>query len=39
MSRLFGGGWVVTCDDAGTEYGDGWILVAARWPGYGPAEK
>jgi cytosine/adenosine deaminase-related metal-dependent hydrolase len=27
MSRLFGGGWIVTCDDAGTEHADGWILV------------
>ena len=27
MSRLFGGGWIVTCDDAGTEYDDGWLLV------------
>jgi cytosine/adenosine deaminase-related metal-dependent hydrolase len=27
MSRLFGGGWIVTCDDAGTEYENGWILV------------
>ncbi len=26
MSRLFGGGWIVTCDDAATELSSGWIL-------------
>jgi 8-oxoguanine deaminase len=27
MSRLFGDGWIVTCDDAGTEHADGWVLI------------
>jgi cytosine/adenosine deaminase-related metal-dependent hydrolase len=27
MSRLYAGGWVVTCDDAGTEHPSGWVLV------------
>ena len=27
MSVLYGGGWIVTCDDAGTEYPSGWVLV------------
>ncbi len=27
MRRLFAGGWIVTCDDAGTEHADGWVLV------------
>ena len=27
MSRLFADGWVVTCDDAGTEHVSGWVLV------------
>ncbi len=27
MKRLFAGGWVVTCDDAGTEHPSGWVLV------------
>ena len=27
VRRLFAGGWIVTCDDAGTEYADGWVLV------------
>jgi cytosine/adenosine deaminase-related metal-dependent hydrolase len=27
VSRLFAGGWIVTCDDAGSEYPSGWILV------------
>ena len=27
MSRLFAGGWIVTCDDAGTEHASGWVLV------------
>jgi cytosine/adenosine deaminase-related metal-dependent hydrolase len=26
MRRLFGGGWILTCDDDGTEYPSGWIL-------------
>jgi cytosine/adenosine deaminase-related metal-dependent hydrolase len=26
MKRLFAGGWIVTCDDAGTEHADGWVL-------------
>ncbi len=27
MSVAFVGGWIVTCDDAGTEYPSGWVLV------------
>jgi cytosine/adenosine deaminase-related metal-dependent hydrolase len=27
VSVLYGGGWIVTCDDAGTEYPSGWVLV------------
>jgi cytosine/adenosine deaminase-related metal-dependent hydrolase len=27
MKRLLAGGWIVTMDDSGTEYRDGWILV------------
>ena len=27
MKRLFAGGWVVTCDDAGNEHPSGWVLV------------
>ena len=27
MTRLFAGGWIVTCDDAGTEHEFGWLLV------------
>jgi cytosine/adenosine deaminase-related metal-dependent hydrolase len=27
MRRLFSGGWIVTCDDAGREHRDGWVLV------------
>jgi cytosine/adenosine deaminase-related metal-dependent hydrolase len=27
MSTLYAGGWIVTCDDAGTEHPSGWILV------------
>jgi len=27
MKRLYAGGWVVTCDDAGTEHRSGWVLV------------
>ena len=27
MSRLFARGWIVTCDDSGTEHPDGWVLV------------
>jgi cytosine/adenosine deaminase-related metal-dependent hydrolase len=26
MSRLYGGGWIVTCDDAATELSSGWIV-------------
>ncbi len=26
MRRLFAGGWIVTCDDDGTEHEDGWVL-------------
>jgi cytosine/adenosine deaminase-related metal-dependent hydrolase len=27
MRRLYGSGWIVTCDDAGTEHPSGWLLV------------
>jgi cytosine/adenosine deaminase-related metal-dependent hydrolase len=27
VTTLFAGGWIVTCDDAGTEHADGWLLV------------
>jgi cytosine/adenosine deaminase-related metal-dependent hydrolase len=27
MTRLYSGGWIVTCDDAGTEHESGWLLV------------
>ena len=27
MKTLYTGGWIVTCDDAGTEYPSGWLLV------------
>jgi cytosine/adenosine deaminase-related metal-dependent hydrolase len=27
VSTLYANGWVVTCDDAGTEHGSGWMLV------------
>jgi cytosine/adenosine deaminase-related metal-dependent hydrolase len=27
MKSLFAGGWIVTCDDAGTEHPSGWLLV------------
>jgi cytosine/adenosine deaminase-related metal-dependent hydrolase len=27
MSTLYSGGWIVTCDDAETEYPSGWVLV------------
>ena len=27
MTTLYSGGWIVTCDDAGTEHEDGWVLV------------
>jgi 8-oxoguanine deaminase len=27
VRRLFAGGWIVTCDDAGTEHASGWLLV------------
>jgi cytosine/adenosine deaminase-related metal-dependent hydrolase len=27
MSTLYAGGWIVTCDDAGTEHPSGWVLV------------
>ena len=26
MRRLFAGGWIVTCDDTGTEHESGWVL-------------
>jgi cytosine/adenosine deaminase-related metal-dependent hydrolase len=27
MKTLYASGWIVTCDDAGNEYRDGWVLV------------
>jgi cytosine/adenosine deaminase-related metal-dependent hydrolase len=27
VKTLYSGGWIATCDDAGTEYEDGWLLV------------
>jgi cytosine/adenosine deaminase-related metal-dependent hydrolase len=27
MRTLYANGWIVTCDDAGTEHRDGWVLV------------
>jgi cytosine/adenosine deaminase-related metal-dependent hydrolase len=27
VKTLYAGGWIVTCDDAGTEHPDGWLLV------------
>jgi cytosine/adenosine deaminase-related metal-dependent hydrolase len=27
MTRLYADGWIVTCDDAGTEHASGWLLV------------
>jgi cytosine/adenosine deaminase-related metal-dependent hydrolase len=27
MSALYAGGWIVTCDDAGSEHSSGWVLV------------
>ena len=27
MSTIYAGGWIVTCDDAGTEHESGWLLV------------
>ncbi|MGH3079341.1 MAG: 8-oxoguanine deaminase [Gaiellaceae bacterium] len=27
MSTLYAGGWIVTCDDGGTEHTSGWLLV------------
>ena len=27
MKTLFANGWIVTCDDAGTEHSSGWVLV------------
>ena len=27
MRTLYAGGWIVTCDDAGSEYASGWLLV------------
>jgi len=26
MKRLYAGGWIVVCDDAGTEHPSGWLL-------------
>jgi len=31
VRRLYSGGWVVTCDDAGTEHPSGWVLVEDGW--------
>jgi cytosine/adenosine deaminase-related metal-dependent hydrolase len=31
MKRLYAGGWVATCDDAGTEHSSGWVLVEDGW--------
>jgi cytosine/adenosine deaminase-related metal-dependent hydrolase len=31
VSRLYHGGWIVTCDDAGTEHESGWLLVEDGW--------
>ena len=27
MTKLYAGGWIATCDDAGTEHESGWLLV------------
>ena len=27
MSTVYAGGWIVTCDDEGTEHPSGWVLV------------
>ena len=27
MSTLYANGWIITCDDAGTEHASGWVLV------------
>ena len=27
MKRIYAGGWIVTCDEAGTEHPAGWLLV------------
>jgi cytosine/adenosine deaminase-related metal-dependent hydrolase len=27
VKTLYAGGWIVTCDDAGTEHSNGWVLV------------
>ncbi|MEP7224994.1 MAG: 8-oxoguanine deaminase, partial [Actinomycetota bacterium] len=27
MKTLYAGGWIVTCDDAGSEHESGWLLV------------
>ena len=27
MNTVYSGGWIVTCDDAGTEHPSGWVLV------------
>jgi cytosine/adenosine deaminase-related metal-dependent hydrolase len=31
MRRLFAGGWIVTCDDRGTEHPSGWLLAEDGW--------
>ena len=27
MSTLYAGGWILTCDDAGSEHESGWLLI------------
>jgi cytosine/adenosine deaminase-related metal-dependent hydrolase len=42
VSVVFTGGWIVTCDDAGTEHPDGWLLVDGETitgVGAGPAPE
>jgi cytosine/adenosine deaminase-related metal-dependent hydrolase len=31
VKRLYAGGWVLTCDDAGAEHPSGWVLVEDGW--------
>jgi cytosine/adenosine deaminase-related metal-dependent hydrolase len=31
VKLLYAGGWIVTCDDAGTEHESGWVLVEDGW--------
>jgi cytosine/adenosine deaminase-related metal-dependent hydrolase len=42
VSVVFTGGWIVTCDDAGTEHPEGWLLVEGETitgVGAGPAPE